>query len=198
MVPMSSVRPPSAAGPRTPHAATAARPARRAARRRRRRSGSCGRWTFGFRARGVRPAAAKSAAIDHADEKEQVVDAIRVATLHRNFRYNGLMGHSPFARLRVRSRPGDRTQGWLTVGPLAIRVALGRGGIRANKREGDGGTPRGRFRLVRLWWRADRHARPRTLLPTRRITPDIAWSEDPRDRRYNRPFRRGAEAAGDR
>ncbi len=35
-------------------------------------------------------------------------------------------------------------------------VALGRGGIRANKREGDGGTPRGTFRLRRLWWRADR------------------------------------------
>ena len=32
-------------------------------------------------------------------------------------------------------------------------------------------TPRGRFRLVRLWWRADRHTRPATLLPVRRITP---------------------------
>ena len=37
-------------------------------------------------------------------------------------------------------------------------VALGRGGIKADKREGDGGTPRGRFRPVRLWWRADRLA----------------------------------------
>ena len=108
------------------------------------------------------------------------------------------MGHSTFAQLRVRPRPGNRSQGWLTAGPLAIHVALGRGGIRANKREGDGGTPRGRFRLVRLWWRADRHPRPRTLLPARRITPDIAWSEDPHDRRYNRPFRRGPDAPGDR
>ena len=41
-------------------------------------------------------------------------------------------------------------------GRCAIPVVLGRGGIRANKREGDGATPRGRFRLVRLWWRADR------------------------------------------
>ena len=108
------------------------------------------------------------------------------------------MGHSTFAQLRVRPRPGNRSQGWLTAGPHAIRVALGRGGIRANKREGDGGTPRGRFRLVRLWWRADRHAHPPTLLPTRRITPDIGWSEDPHDRRYNRPFRRGPDAPGDR
>jgi L,D-peptidoglycan transpeptidase YkuD (ErfK/YbiS/YcfS/YnhG family) len=108
------------------------------------------------------------------------------------------MDHSTLARFCVSAGPGRRTQGWLAAGPLAIPVALGRAGIRANKREGDGGTPRGEFRLVRLWWRADRHPRPRTLLPVRCITPDLAWSEDPRDRRYNRPFRRSADAPGDR
>jgi L,D-peptidoglycan transpeptidase YkuD (ErfK/YbiS/YcfS/YnhG family) len=77
-------------------------------------------------------------------------------------------------------------------------VVLGRGGIRANKFEGDGGTPRGRFRLVRLWWRADRHPRPPTCLPASRITGDLAWCEDTSDRRYNRPFRRSATEPGDR
>ncbi len=57
-----------------------------------------------------------------------------------------------------------------TAGPLALPVALGRAGIKANKREGDGATPRGTFRLKRLWWRADRHPRPATLLPVRRIS----------------------------
>ena len=51
---------------------------------------------------------------------------------------------------------------------------------------------------VRLWWRADRMPRPRTRLPVRRIAPDVAWCEDPRDRRYNRPFRRSANEPGDR
>jgi len=60
-----------------------------------------------------------------------------------------------FATLRVRAGPGNPRRGWLTVGPLALPVALGRSGIRANKREGDGGTPRGRFRLRRLWWLAE-------------------------------------------
>ena len=68
---------------------------------------------------------------------------------------------------------------------MALPVALGRGGIKANKREGDGATPRGRFRLKQLWWRADRHPRPATLLPARRIKPDDGWCEDPADRRYN-------------
>ena len=103
-----------------------------------------------------------------------------------------------FTVIQVRTRPGNRTQGILLIGGLAIRVALGRGGIRANKFEGDGGTPRGRFRLVRLWWRADRHLRPPTPLPVQRITPEIAWCEDTSDRRYNRPFRRSATEPGDR
>jgi L,D-peptidoglycan transpeptidase YkuD (ErfK/YbiS/YcfS/YnhG family) len=81
---------------------------------------------------------------------------------------------------------------------LVVRVALGRTGIRADKREGDGGTPRGQFRPVRLWWRADRGPRPRTSLPMRRIGGDDAWCEDPHDRRYNRPFRRSANEPGDR
>jgi L,D-peptidoglycan transpeptidase YkuD (ErfK/YbiS/YcfS/YnhG family) len=100
--------------------------------------------------------------------------------------------------IRVRPRPGDRTRGLLLAGARAIPVVLGHAGIRANKREGDGATPRGRFRLLRLWWRADRGPRPRTLLPARRIAPDLAWSEEPGDRRYNRLFRRSANEPGDR
>src|SRR5207248_1844454 len=94
--------------------------------------------------------------------------------------------------IRVRARPGDRSRGLLLAGRLAIPVVLGRSGIRANKREGDGSTPRGRFRLRRLWWRADRSGRPETLLPARRIDPAVAWCEDPAHRRYNQPFRRPA------
>jgi L,D-peptidoglycan transpeptidase YkuD (ErfK/YbiS/YcfS/YnhG family) len=100
--------------------------------------------------------------------------------------------------LVVRAKPGDRSRGWLMAGALALPVALGRGGIRANKREGDGGTPRGTFRLRRLWWRADRAARPRTRLPVRRIGPGDGWCEDPRDRRYNQPIRVPTDSAGDR
>lgn len=100
--------------------------------------------------------------------------------------------------IQVRTRPGSRMRGVLLAGPLAIPVVLGRSGIRANKYEGDGATPRGRFRLIRLWWRADRHPRPRTGLPARRITPDLAWCENIADRRYNRPFRRSANEPGDR
>jgi L,D-peptidoglycan transpeptidase YkuD (ErfK/YbiS/YcfS/YnhG family) len=98
----------------------------------------------------------------------------------------------------VRRRPGHRSQGLLVIGHRAIAVTIGRAGIRTNKREGDGSTPAGRFRPLRVWWRADRGRRPRTVLPIRRIGPDTAWCEDPSDRRYNRPFRRSANEPGDR
>lgn len=108
------------------------------------------------------------------------------------------MAGRPFKTLRVRTRAGDRTKGWLMAGPWTLPVALGRGGILANKREGDGATPRGTFRLVRLWFRADRGPRPLTRLPVRRIRPDDAWCEDPADRRYNRPFQMVPGRSGDR
>lgn len=100
--------------------------------------------------------------------------------------------------IRVRPRPGRRSQGWLFAGPLTMPVALGRSGIRADKREGDGATPRGRFYPLGLWWRGDRWLRPATRLRGRRISPLDAWCEDPSDRRYNRPFRRSANEPGDR
>src|SRR6516164_3132264 len=104
----------------------------------------------------------------------------------------------PLAAIRIRAAAGNRRRGWLVAGDRAVPVALGRGGILANKREGDGGTPRGIFRPRRLWWRADRHPRPRTLLPIRAIRPEDAWCEDPTDRHYNRPIRLGREQGGDR
>lgn len=100
--------------------------------------------------------------------------------------------------IQVRPKPGLHPQGILLAGTLALPVALGRSGIKANKREGDGGTPRGIFRPRRLWWRADRAVRPRTQLPVRRICADDGWCEDPRDRHYNQPVRLPPEHPGDR
>jgi len=63
---------------------------------------------------------------------------------------------------------------------------IGRGGITAAKREGDGATPAGRWRLIALWWRADRLGPPACRLPRRRIGPRQGWSDDPACPRYNR------------
>jgi len=109
------------------------------------------------------------------------------------------MQRSSLRTIHISTRPGRRWQGVLRAGSLTVPVAVGRGGVRANKREGDGATPAGRFQALRLWWRADRLPRPASLrLPPRRIGRSDAWCEDPSDRRYNRPFRRSAREPGDR
>jgi L,D-peptidoglycan transpeptidase YkuD (ErfK/YbiS/YcfS/YnhG family) len=100
--------------------------------------------------------------------------------------------------IRVRAAAGDPHRGWLMTGGLTVPVALGRGGIKADKREGDGGTPRGIFRPRQLWWRADRHPRPKTFLPVRAIRREDAWCEDPSSRHYNQPVRLQGDQAGDR
>lgn len=102
------------------------------------------------------------------------------------------------ALLKVQRKPAHPSRGILTANMRSIPVAIGRGGIKADKREGDGATPRGVFRLKRLWWRADRHPRPRTRLPIRRIRRDTGWCEDPYDRHYNQPVVVPAGSKADR
>jgi L,D-peptidoglycan transpeptidase YkuD (ErfK/YbiS/YcfS/YnhG family) len=101
-------------------------------------------------------------------------------------------------RIDIWPRPGNRRRGMLVAGPLRIAIALGRTGIKVDKREGDGATPAGRFRPLRLWWRKDRAPRPSGLLPARPIDEADGWCEDPGDRRYNRPIRLAPGAPGDR
>jgi L,D-peptidoglycan transpeptidase YkuD (ErfK/YbiS/YcfS/YnhG family) len=112
--------------------------------------------------------------------------------------YTPLQIGGPFAAIRVRPAAGNPRRGWLTAAGLTVPVALGRGGIKADKREGDGGTPRGIFRPRQLWWRADRHPRPKTHLPIRAIRPEDGWCEDPSSRHYNQPVRLEGEQGGDR
>ena len=56
--------------------------------------------------------------------------------------------------------------GRLVVGGLVFRAALGRGGVRSDKREGDGATPAGLLPLRRIFYRADR-VRPPEAAPCR-------------------------------
>jgi L,D-peptidoglycan transpeptidase YkuD (ErfK/YbiS/YcfS/YnhG family) len=104
----------------------------------------------------------------------------------------------PVAELHVRRASGSQTRGWLSLGDWRVPVALGRGGLKTDKREGDGSTPRGTFHPVRLWWRQDRHPRPRTPLPARAIQCHDAWCEEPDDRRYNQAIRLNGGESGDR
>jgi L,D-peptidoglycan transpeptidase YkuD (ErfK/YbiS/YcfS/YnhG family) len=78
--------------------------------------------------------------------------------------------------------PGSAT--WRGV---RLRCATGRGGIRHDKREGDGATPTGSWPMRRLLYRADRIPNPETSLPRSPIAPGDGWCDSPHDANYNRP-----------
>lgn len=81
------------------------------------------------------------------------------------------------------------TDGWLVHAGQRYRAAIGRGGIRADKQEGDGATPAGILPLRRVLYRADRLKRPRTAVQAIPLAPHDAWCDDPQDTRYNQPVR---------
>jgi L,D-peptidoglycan transpeptidase YkuD (ErfK/YbiS/YcfS/YnhG family) len=72
---------------------------------------------------------------------------------------------------------------------MDMPCALGRSGAVAIKREGDGGTPVGRMRLLKLNVRRDHLPGPASAVPSRPIRGRDGWCDDPRDGRYNRPVR---------
>jgi L,D-peptidoglycan transpeptidase YkuD (ErfK/YbiS/YcfS/YnhG family) len=74
-------------------------------------------------------------------------------------------------------------------GELRFRCALGKGGLRRDKREGDGATPIGAWPMRRLLYRADRVKDPTTRLPSAPIGREDGWCDDPGDPAYNRPVR---------
>lgn len=79
--------------------------------------------------------------------------------------------------------------GRLVMGGQALRAALGRGGVRPHKQEGDGATPVGLLALRRVLYRADRLRPPACAVPIEPIAPNDGWCDDPDDADYNRPVR---------
>ncbi len=63
--------------------------------------------------------------------------------------------------------------GVIRLGRDAWQVSLGRGGVRADKQEGDGATPLGLLPLRRVFYRADRGPAPRCSVPAEPLAPTM-------------------------
>ena len=90
--------------------------------------------------------------------------------------------------LIVQAKLGE-ARGTARLGDRAFPCALGRAGLIADKREGDGGTPIGRFPFRTLLYRADRVPHIETRLPARHIERSDGWCDDPASADYNRLIR---------
>ena len=77
----------------------------------------------------------------------------------------------------------------LETAEFTMRCAVGRSGFIRNKREGDGGSPAGRWPLREVFYRPDQMDQPETGLPIRPIARDDGWCDAPDDPNYNRLVR---------
>ena len=99
------------------------------------------------------------------------------------------MSHRSLKLIDVRPRPGHTSQGQLIAGNMILRCALGKGGITAFKREGDGGTPLTRMRLLYGFKRPDKKVTSTRALLLKVLRHDDGWCEVSNDRNYNRKVR---------
>lgn len=96
--------------------------------------------------------------------------------------------------LHLRMQGDNAVLDW---GAGARHAAIGPGGIAVKGGEGDGITPRGRFPVREVFYRADRIARPNVKLKLCVIAENDGWCDAPADPHYNRrvtlPYPAGAE-----
>lgn len=90
--------------------------------------------------------------------------------------------------IKIRQCGAHKHNGVLHFGPHHTRCALGAGGIRVDKQEGDGATPAGRYPLRRIWYRPDRLMRPESAFPMVEIAQKSGWCDDIHAPAYNRPI----------
>jgi L,D-peptidoglycan transpeptidase YkuD (ErfK/YbiS/YcfS/YnhG family) len=84
------------------------------------------------------------------------------------------------------------------MGSHSFPCAIGRGGIRTSKLEGDGATPAGEFELRRILYRADRIPYPDTALEVTPIGPRDGWCDAPGHPEYNCQVRLPINASAER
>jgi L,D-peptidoglycan transpeptidase YkuD (ErfK/YbiS/YcfS/YnhG family) len=89
-------------------------------------------------------------------------------------------------RLPRQAQAQEIPLGRFHAGAVVVRCAIGRAGIRQDKREGDRATPGGAFRLLGGFFRPDRVLRKTWVPPMRPAGPRDGWCDDPGSALYNR------------
>ncbi len=74
----------------------------------------------------------------------------------------------------------------LKVDDFQFRCSIGKKGIRTNKKEGDNCTPKGIFKLIKVFYRADRVEQFPCILKKIKIKKNMGWCDDPKNKFYNK------------
>ena len=75
---------------------------------------------------------------------------------------------------------------YLIVDEFKFKCSIGKNGLKTQKREGDSCTPKGNFKIGKVYYRSDRVRKPETRLKTKIIKKNMGWCNDPYSRNYNK------------
>ena len=76
--------------------------------------------------------------------------------------------------------------GYLKYKNFICRCALGSAGVGNKKIEGDNITPKGTFKIVKIYCRKDRIKKISSKFKLIKITKNMGWCDDPKSENYNK------------
>ena len=86
---------------------------------------------------------------------------------------------------------------FLTYKDYKVKCAIGKRGIGKKRREGDLITPKGLFKIKKVYFRKDKVRDLKTKFSMKAITKNMGWCNDPKSNKYNQlikyPFAFNAE-----
>ena len=75
---------------------------------------------------------------------------------------------------------------YLKYKDLKFKCAIGKAGIRKKKKEGDNITPKGIYKIIKIYYRDDRIKKISSKFKLIKITKKMGWCDDPKSKKYNR------------
>jgi len=79
--------------------------------------------------------------------------------------------------------------GYLKYKKFKYRCALGKAGINKKIKEGDNVTPKGVFKITKIYYRADKIKSIKTNIKKIKIRKNMGWCDDPVSRFYNQQIK---------
>ena len=74
----------------------------------------------------------------------------------------------------------------LEIDDFQFRCCIGKNGLTNNKIEGDKCTPKGKFKLNRIFYRPDRILKFKSKIGKIKIKKNMGWCDDPDNKNYNK------------
>ena len=82
-----------------------------------------------------------------------------------------------------------KKSGYLKYKNFIFRCALGKNGIKKKIQEGDNITPKGIFKIIKIYYRPDKIKKIKTLIKKIKIRKNMGWCDDSKSRFYNQQIK---------